>query len=282
MFKKFALITLLNITSLFAYEVHIWDAKDYAENSLSQQTTAEYILEKFKFNGHEHILDVGSGDGKITAELSNQLPQGEIIGLDLSPNMVEFAKNRFNSCNYHNLKFIQGDACSIPYENSFDVIFSFTTLQWAKDHRQVIDGMHKALKSNGTIALSMPTGLPLTVQQAVDETIAKPEWRSFFTNFTTGFNFINADEYQKLLQEAGFQVNLIEKRAQKDLFENKEILQKFMSQWFPYLRPIPPALKQNFMSEVLDRYFELEGIDNTQGKPVYFFPTHLIIIAHKN
>ncbi|MCH9632164.1 MAG: Trans-aconitate 2-methyltransferase [Chlamydiae bacterium] len=280
MFHKIISALLLQSVCLCAHAVHIWDGDDYHNNSDSQKRTAEFVIEKFSFNGDESVLDLGCGDGKISAKLSKLVPSGHTMGVDLSKNMIDFAQKNFPSNQFNNLSFSTGNACELDFENRFNVIFSFTALQWAQDHQKVLLGMHRALKANGTIAITMPMGLPLTVQQALEEMTAKDQWRRFFTkDFSTGFNFVSLEQYQEILDKSGFKTNLIEKIAQKDFFESKEHLSKFMSQWLPYLRPIPNDLKAAFMSELLDRYIELEGIE--AGDSVYFCPNHLTVIAHK-
>ncbi len=57
-------------------------------------------------NGSEYILDIGCGDGKITATISRELPDGMILGTDVSPSMIHFAKNTFPMEEYRNLDFI--------------------------------------------------------------------------------------------------------------------------------------------------------------------------------
>ena len=279
MLNKIISALLLQSVCLCAHAVHIWDGSDYHNNSESQKRSAEFIIEKFTFEGNEDVLDLGCGDGKISAKLSKLVPSGHATGLDLSKSMIEYAQQNFPPSQFNNLSFSTGNACELNFEDRFNVIFSFTALQWAEDHYKVLQGMHKALKADGTIAITMPMGLPLTVQQALEEMTAKDQWRGFFTDFSTGFNFVSLEQYQEILDKTGFKTNLIEKVAQKDIFESKEHLSQFMSQWLPYLRPIPNDLKAAFMSELLDRYIELEGIE--ANEPIYFCPNHLTVIAHK-
>ncbi len=46
-----------------------WNAADYAANSTVQQTWARELIAKLNLLGDEHMLDVGCGDGKVTAEM---------------------------------------------------------------------------------------------------------------------------------------------------------------------------------------------------------------------
>lgn len=57
-----------------------WNGADYAQNSSVQVAHAERFLSNLSLRGDEKILDIGCGDGKITALLSKQVPQGFVIG----------------------------------------------------------------------------------------------------------------------------------------------------------------------------------------------------------
>lgn len=277
LFLAFVIGTL--IYPLSAYEVHSWDGSAYSKNSDSQKRTADYILDRFKFDGNEKILDLGCGEGKIAANLSALVPQGQIVGLDLSSSMIGFAEKNFPSEQFPNLDFMIGNATELHFEKEFDLIFSFTSLQWVQDHDKTLQGMHQSLKAGGTIALAMPLGLPLSIEQSIQELIHQEKWRDYFKDFKTGFNFVDPPLYKKMVESNRFQISHFEQHPQKDFFPSKDALSGFMSQWLPYLRPLPDSLKESFMSEMLDRYFELEEIDPNGS--VYFYPTHLVVIAHK-
>jgi trans-aconitate methyltransferase len=53
-----------------------WNAADYAAHSVVQQSWARELIAKLKLRGDERVLDVGCGDGKITAEIARVLPDG--------------------------------------------------------------------------------------------------------------------------------------------------------------------------------------------------------------
>ena len=55
----------------------------------------------------KRVLDFGSGDGKITAELSQLVHDGSILGVDISKEMVQFANLRFPTSIYPKLAFTE-------------------------------------------------------------------------------------------------------------------------------------------------------------------------------
>src|SRR5450755_305230 len=90
-----------------------WNAADYAANSVVQQTWARELIAKLKLRGDEHILDVGCGDGKVTAEIARAVPRGFVAGIDASAEMIGFARKAFPPSQISNLTFQICDARKI-------------------------------------------------------------------------------------------------------------------------------------------------------------------------
>jgi trans-aconitate methyltransferase len=51
-----------------------WNAKDYEKHSQVQQQWARELIAKLNLEGTEDILDLGCGDGKVTAEIARNIP----------------------------------------------------------------------------------------------------------------------------------------------------------------------------------------------------------------
>jgi trans-aconitate methyltransferase len=90
-----------------------WNAADYAANSAVQQTWARELIARLNLRGDEHILDVGCGDGKITAEIARAVPRGFVAGIDASEEMIGFAHKAFPPPQIPNLQFHICDARKI-------------------------------------------------------------------------------------------------------------------------------------------------------------------------
>ena len=60
-----------------------------------QQTWARELIARLHLRGDEHILDVGCGDGKVTAEIARAVPRGSVTGIDASAEMIAFAQKTF-------------------------------------------------------------------------------------------------------------------------------------------------------------------------------------------
>ncbi len=82
-----------------------WDAEDYHKSSCEQQKWARELILKLELKGNERALDIGCGDGKVTAELAKRLPSGSVFGIDNSEELIRFAQGNFPSENFPNLAF---------------------------------------------------------------------------------------------------------------------------------------------------------------------------------
>lgn len=90
-----------------------WNAADYAANSVVQQAWARELIAKLNLRGDERVLDVGCGDGKVSAEIARAVSRGSVVGVDASPQMIKFARAAFPSGKIPNLKFRVMDARKI-------------------------------------------------------------------------------------------------------------------------------------------------------------------------
>ena len=79
-----------------------YNPESYFYYSDLQRVFSERALSKFSFVGNESILDVGSGDGKVTVSLSFRVPEGKVLGVDTSWPMLSFAKTKYPEKIYPN------------------------------------------------------------------------------------------------------------------------------------------------------------------------------------
>ncbi len=278
---KKAWIYLLALSFSFGYANPTsdpWKGEEYAKNSESQKASAENFLKEVQFKGAESILDVGCGDGKITAAMAKAVPSGSVIGVDISSSMIQAARNAFP--NQKNLSFYVADAAKIDDHEKFDLITSFTVMQWVLEQKTALQGFEKALKPGGKLWIQMPTGLPKPMQQALEKTISSKRWKSYFTQFSPPWRFYQPEEYRTLLIQAHLAPIRLDVVAKHEYFPSRAVFHGFLKQWFPYLRPLPADQKDAFLNELLDQYLALLPPDG-QGR-VSFVVDRLEVEAIKH
>jgi trans-aconitate methyltransferase len=80
-----------------------WNAEDYKQHSKAQQKWARELITRLKLGGTEDILDMGCGDGKVTAEIASYVLMGSVVGIDNSTSMIELAKKNYPTGEHPNL-----------------------------------------------------------------------------------------------------------------------------------------------------------------------------------
>ena len=98
--------------------MHKWDPVDYQKSSSAQYNWAMALIAGLKLDGDERILDIGCGNGKVTAHLAALVPRGSVVGMDLSPEMIGFARETHPAKDYPNLFFQVGDASACASRRS--------------------------------------------------------------------------------------------------------------------------------------------------------------------
>ena len=235
-----------------------WDAHEYEKHSQGQQKWARELIQKISLKGTEKILDLGCGDGKVTAEISKIVSEGSIIGVDNSAGMIQLATDRHPSEIYSNLSFQEMDAKNLDFNDRFDLIFSNAVLHWVKDQKPVIKGMFKSLKQGGRILIQMGgKGNASGIVDVLSELRVEKRWYSYFNRFSFPFYFPGADEYEALLTDCGFKLNRIELIPKKKDHVGIESLKGWIrTTWLPYTQRVPEKEREKFIDIVSKKYVE--------------------------
>ncbi len=239
-------------------QTYNWNAEEYLKASSEQAKWATELIGKLALNGDENALDIGCGDGRMTAEIARRLPEGFALGVDSSENMIRFARQRYEKEKHPNLKFQIADARNLPFQNEFDVVFSNAALHWVREHSPVLKGIAKSLKSGGKALLQMGgAGNAAFVLEILDRMIESEKWREFFLDFKFPFGFYEAAEYRKLLEQSGLKPLRVELIPKDMTHDRKTGLAKWISiTWLPYVEPVPEEKGEQFVAEFVERYIE--------------------------
>lgn len=238
----------------------LWSAADYASNSSVQQSWARELIAKLKLHGDERILDVGCGDGKITAELARAIPKGSAVGVDASPQMIEFASRAFSIAN---LEFHVMDAREIQFLRKFDLVFSNAALHWVDDHQAFLRGAASVLRPGGRLMVSCGgKGNAHDVFLALLPEMRLKRWRQFFRKMEAPYFFHSPEEYKKWLPRFGFETRSVKLAPKDATYEGREGFSAWLrTTWLPYTQRVPDDLREEFISRVVDRYLAKHRAD---------------------
>lgn len=184
----------------------LWDGGFYKANSQPQYRGAIAKLDEYHFRGEERVLDIGCGDGKITAEIARRVPKGSVVGIDASLSMIDQALRDHKSIS--NLSFCHIDALDICFDQEFDLVVSFCALHWIKDQSKLTRNIYNALKPGGNLlVLMLGDSFPY-----VAEFLRQDRWQKKLTNKEKRYLELTASEYFDILSAGGFtNINTVNK-----------------------------------------------------------------------
>lgn len=233
-----------------------WDAAGYARRSALQEAMAAEVLTLLDLKGSERVLDIGCGDGRVTAEIADRVPNGAVLGVDASHEMIAFASSRFGPMVLPNLRFEVADARHLPFRDEFNVVVSFNALHWIPEQDAALRSIHSVLKSEGVAQLRLvPDGKRKSIERVVEETRCSSRWIRYFQGFADPYLHLTAEAYAALAETSGLYIRRIHTDAKAWDFKSRAAFFDFSSvmlvAWTQFL---PEAEKFPFITDVLDRY----------------------------
>jgi SAM-dependent methyltransferase len=176
-----------------------WNPDQYARNARFVSDLGAPVLELLDPQPGERILDLGCGDGVLTAKL--QSLGCDVLGVDASAAQVEATKKLGVSA-----QTIDGE--NLPFENEFDAVFSNAALHWMRnDPDAVIAGVHKALRPGGRFVAEM--GGDRCVEKIRTALIAALDRRNIDGKSADLWYFPTVEDYSARLTRGGFAIDYI-------------------------------------------------------------------------
>jgi ubiquinone/menaquinone biosynthesis C-methylase UbiE len=124
-------------------------------------TTAAVDLVFERAGAPRRVLDVGTGTGLAAGLAAERFPEAEVVGVDLSPRMIEIAKRNHGG---GNVRFEVADASALPFgDDAFDLAVLLNMIPFP-------DELARVLEPGGTLAIAFTRG-PETPIWAPPETL---------------------------------------------------------------------------------------------------------------
>lgn len=246
-----------------------WDAANYARRSSLQAAMAAEVLTLLELNGNEHVLDIGCGDGRITARIAQQVPTGSILGIDASRHMIDLALTHQTS----NLHFKVANAANLPFRNEFDVIVSFNALHWLPAPDPPLRGIRAALKPKGRAQLRLvPDGERKSLETVLEETRKSEKWASYYNGFRDPYLHLTPNQYAEAAERNGLRVQRLHTAAKSWDFLSRQNFFAFGQVTFvEWTRGLPESEKTIFINDVLDRYQKVTADTPAEANTFKFY-----------
>jgi trans-aconitate 2-methyltransferase len=235
-----------------------WDAQTYDQVSEPQYQWGLEVLERLDPQPSESVIDAGCGSGRVTEKLLDRLPDGRVVGVDGSAEMIKVAGEKFEGDD--RVTLIVSDLLDLSPElleqngapAAVDALFSTATFHWITDHDKLFSRIHSILRPGGRlVAQCGGEGNVAEHARAIATVAARPSFSSHFEGMTMMWNFANPQETEDRLRNAGFEEIscwLEDKRVQP---ENAYDFTTTVTLG-PHLTRLPEEKKREFAEAVLE------------------------------
>ena len=188
----------------------------------------------------ERILDLGCGTGQLSAQIA--ATGAEVVGIDLSAEMIEAAREQFPS-----LSFAVGDARDFSFAEPFDAVFSNASLHWVKPPETALACIAACLGQGGRFVAELGGARNIaTINQGLIDQLAA---RGFYPQ--SPWYFPSLGEYARLVEQAGLRVAYASHFSRPTPLEGESGLRDWMEMFAETLTEgVPSSMREELWDAV--------------------------------
>lgn len=150
----------------------MWDPEVYGRYADQRSRPFHELVARVAADGPASVVDLGCGDGSLTATLAQRWPTASVVGVDSSAEMLAGAPTG------PRLRFVEGRIEDWAPAAPVDVIVSNAALQWVPDHPALLPRLVGALAPGGWLALQVPGNWAEPTHTLLTGLRESPRWRS--------------------------------------------------------------------------------------------------------
>jgi trans-aconitate 2-methyltransferase len=167
-------------------------------------------------------LDIGFGDGRVTAKLVARVQDGSRLGIDNSTDLIDFARKMFPPFKYTNLRFL-------------------LRIFWIMDHLTVLRGVKRSLRPGGLVLfhcgckgmlfLCRCSATDSGVKDLAKDVVRDDRWSRYFGEFIFPYSLYGPEEHHAWLNRAGLEELRTELVSKEIILPGKIGLETYSNTW---------------------------------------------------
>jgi len=256
----------------------MWSADMYGKFEKERKQPSIDLVNRIEDGEFRRIIDIGCGSGMSTLPLRKRFSDSEIVGVDLSENMLEKARALASD-----VAWIQRD-CSRKLNDlgTFDLVFSNAFIQWIPNQEEFIKNTKALLNENGVFAIQIPYFEEMKVAKIIKEVSLEFDTnKALFGNLVTStyFNY-NFKEYYNMFSRYYSNIDIWKTNYIHQMKDCNAIVDFIKgTALLPYLECLDEEQTLLFIKKLYDKI--VEYYTTSENGTVLFEFKRLFIIARK-
>ncbi|MGY1600801.1 trans-aconitate 2-methyltransferase [Geodermatophilus sp. SYSU D00815] len=150
-----------------------WDPASYLRFAGERARPFAELLARVRAADPREVVDLGCGEGALTASLAARWPGARITGVDSSPEMLAAAARHAVE---GRVRFVLGDVRGWTPDGPVDVVLSNAVLHWVPGHEALLARWASRLAPGGEVAVQVPGNFGAPTHTLLAELCADPRW----------------------------------------------------------------------------------------------------------
>ncbi len=235
-----------------------WNSSAYHQLSEPQLRWGNRVLSRLPLRGDETVLDAGCGTGRVTAELLNLLPRGQVVASDISGNMLRTAREHLRPRFGDRIAFVAADSQFLPFDRAFDGVFSTASFHWVRNHDRLFRSVFQVLKPGGWLGGQCGGygNIAKLLARVAELVAAEPTFAQYLSTYEHPWEFAAAETAAERLRRTGFvqiETEIVDEPAP---FQTREEYKQFLETVVlrTHMERIPePQLREEFLEQLAQR-----------------------------
>jgi len=172
------------------------------------------VLRKMGLKPTDNVLDVGCGSGWLSRRIAGMVPEGRVVGMDISDEMIRIARR--TSVQHDHLLFVTGEVAEIPWEpNFFTHVVSIESSYYWPDPVAGAKEIFRVLRPGGSVWI------------LINYYRDNPDCHQWGALLAVATHLLSAEEWAELFREAGFRLV-----ASERVVDPSPSPEKYTGRWF--------------------------------------------------
>ena len=185
-----------------------WNPATYLRFAGERARPFADLLARVRAEDPRTVVDLGCGEGTLTASLAQRWPHARVTGIDSSPEMLAAAAARAVP---GRVAFRAGDVRTWTTDEPVDVLVCNAVLHWVPGHEQLLTRWAGRLAPGGELAVQVPGNFRAPTHTLLADLCRSPRWADRLAGVAPPSDAVlEPDGYLEVLEDAGLDADVWE------------------------------------------------------------------------